>query len=81
MTKFSERDFQTVTQKISSRFINCELFPEKDIEDAIKSLKLLINSKIITHLAMSQTFFDMIKLALDFKKELPLSIREVLVSF
>jgi len=68
------------TRRIAGCFGNLDLLPEPDIEDALNSLSIIINSKVRNRLFISPVFNVLMKMTFDFKKEMPAKIRKSLVS-
>jgi len=69
------------TKRVLGCINNSDLFPEKDIEDALESLNILSKDKMKLRFFASSLFSSLVKLALDFTKEMAMEIRKVLVLY
>jgi len=75
-----QEEFTTYCQRISACFNNLDLMPEPDIENGVSSIQLLITSKNRSKIPLSPLLSILTKISMDFKKEIPGTLRNKLVN-
>ena len=81
MESDNDTQFTAFMRRVAGCFSNWDILPEKDIEDAMNSISLIMKSKIKYKFIMHPFFSTLIKMALDFTKDIPSKIRRVLVLY
>jgi hypothetical protein len=64
---------------VAGCFGNWEVLPEADIDDAVNSITIVLESKIRSRFYQSPLFITLTRMALDFSKEMPSKIRKALI--
>lgn len=76
----TQEAFSTYYQRISACFNNLDLMPEPDIDNAVASIQLLLTSKTRGKIPLSPLLSILAKISTDFRKEVPATLRNTLVS-
>ena len=73
--------FEIYSKRVLGCFENIDLFPDIDIEDALASLRIISEGKSKKRFFASQLFTTLAKQSLDFSKEIPPQIRQLIVFY